>query len=167
MRTLARQPEAPARVGPERAVALFSTTLSLLFLPKVLSMLIVMKDGVRAYGGVLRLAADARRLDVSPAWFNWVAAAPTLELVEESGKARGVKVKDVQFSQLHGVDLYDMDGDGLKDIVTSRDPGDWIDEQLARRPRGVVAQSPFPSAVRCPPISCLPSALVTTKVRSS
>ncbi|MPZ42624.1 MAG: glucans biosynthesis glucosyltransferase MdoH [Betaproteobacteria bacterium] len=43
---------------PERAVALFSTTLSLLFLPKVLSMLIVMKDGVRAYGGVLRLAAS-------------------------------------------------------------------------------------------------------------
>lgn len=30
------------------------------------------------------------------------------------------KVKDVQFSQLHAVDLYDMDGDGLKDIVTGK-----------------------------------------------
>jgi selenocysteine lyase/cysteine desulfurase len=33
------------------------------------------------YGGPLRLAADARRLDTSPAWFSWVAAAPALELL--------------------------------------------------------------------------------------
>jgi selenocysteine lyase/cysteine desulfurase len=31
------------------------------------------------YGRPLRVAATARRLDTSPAWFNWVAAAPTLE----------------------------------------------------------------------------------------
>jgi selenocysteine lyase/cysteine desulfurase len=30
------------------------------------------------YGRPLRVAATARRLDTSPAWFNWVAAAPTL-----------------------------------------------------------------------------------------
>jgi hypothetical protein len=30
------------------------------------------------------------------------------------------KMQDVQFSQLHGVDLIDMDGDGLKDIVTGK-----------------------------------------------
>lgn len=31
------------------------------------------------YGRPLRLAAGARRLDTSPAWFNWVAAVPALE----------------------------------------------------------------------------------------
>jgi selenocysteine lyase/cysteine desulfurase len=37
------------------------------------------------YGPPLRLAADARRFDVSPAWFSWVAAAPALDLIEEVG----------------------------------------------------------------------------------
>jgi selenocysteine lyase/cysteine desulfurase len=39
------------------------------------------------YGGPLRLAGDARRLDVSPAWLNWVAHAPALELLEQVGIA--------------------------------------------------------------------------------
>ena len=30
------------------------------------------------------------------------------------------KMQGVQFSQLHAVDLYDMDGDGIKDIVTGK-----------------------------------------------
>lgn len=33
------------------------------------------------YGSPLRLAADARRLDTSPAWFSWVGAAHSLELL--------------------------------------------------------------------------------------
>jgi selenocysteine lyase/cysteine desulfurase len=37
------------------------------------------------YGPPLRLAADARRFDVSPAWFAWVGAAPALELIVEVG----------------------------------------------------------------------------------
>jgi selenocysteine lyase/cysteine desulfurase len=37
------------------------------------------------YGPPLRLASTARRLDTSPAWFSWVGAAPTLELLEEIG----------------------------------------------------------------------------------
>ena len=37
------------------------------------------------YGPPLRLAREARRLDTSPAWFSWVGAAPTLELVEQIG----------------------------------------------------------------------------------
>jgi len=37
------------------------------------------------YGLPPRLAADARRLDVSPAWFSWVGTAPTLELIERIG----------------------------------------------------------------------------------
>ena len=37
------------------------------------------------YGARLRLATTARRLDTSPAWFSWVGAAPTLELLNEIG----------------------------------------------------------------------------------
>jgi selenocysteine lyase/cysteine desulfurase len=40
------------------------------------------------YGPPLRLAETARRLDTSPAWFSWVGAAPTLELVERIGVER-------------------------------------------------------------------------------
>ena len=39
------------------------------------------------FGGPLRLAADARRLDTSPAWHSWVGAAPALALLEEIGIA--------------------------------------------------------------------------------
>lgn len=39
------------------------------------------------YGSPLRLAADARRFDVSPAWHSWVAQAPALELLSEIGPA--------------------------------------------------------------------------------
>ena len=37
------------------------------------------------YGPPLRLAKSARRFDISPAWFDWVATAPTLEVVEQVG----------------------------------------------------------------------------------
>ncbi len=37
------------------------------------------------YGPPLRLAEDARRFDVSPAWFSWVGTAPALELLEQIG----------------------------------------------------------------------------------
>jgi selenocysteine lyase/cysteine desulfurase len=37
------------------------------------------------YGPPLRLASDARRLDVSPAWFSWVGTAPALELLLDIG----------------------------------------------------------------------------------
>jgi selenocysteine lyase/cysteine desulfurase len=40
------------------------------------------------YGPPLRLAASARRLDSSPAWFSWVGAAPALEVVERMGVER-------------------------------------------------------------------------------
>jgi selenocysteine lyase/cysteine desulfurase len=38
-----------------------------------------------SYGGPLRLAAGARRFDVSPAWFSWVAQTGALELLEQVG----------------------------------------------------------------------------------
>ena len=40
------------------------------------------------YGAPLRLAADARRFDLSPAWLNWVGAAASLALLED-GRDRG------------------------------------------------------------------------------
>ncbi len=38
------------------------------------------------YGSPLRLAHDARRFDLSPAWHSWVGAAPALELLVEVGR---------------------------------------------------------------------------------
>jgi selenocysteine lyase/cysteine desulfurase len=38
------------------------------------------------YGTPLRLAEDARRLDVSPAWHSWVGAVPSLELIGSIGR---------------------------------------------------------------------------------
>jgi selenocysteine lyase/cysteine desulfurase len=37
------------------------------------------------YGPPLRLAADARRFDTSPAWLSWAGAAPALELLADIG----------------------------------------------------------------------------------
>jgi selenocysteine lyase/cysteine desulfurase len=37
------------------------------------------------FGPPLRLAADARRFDTSPAWFSWVGTQPALELVNRIG----------------------------------------------------------------------------------
>jgi selenocysteine lyase/cysteine desulfurase len=37
------------------------------------------------FGPPLRLARSARRLDVSPAWFSWVATAPALEVLLDVG----------------------------------------------------------------------------------
>jgi selenocysteine lyase/cysteine desulfurase len=37
------------------------------------------------YGGPLRLAASAKRLDVSPSWVCWAGTAPSVELIAEAG----------------------------------------------------------------------------------
>ena len=39
------------------------------------------------YGPPLRLADDARRLDISPAWLSWAGTVPALELLSEVGIA--------------------------------------------------------------------------------
>jgi selenocysteine lyase/cysteine desulfurase len=41
--------------------------------------------GESRYGPPLRLALNARRFDLSPAWFSWVGAAPALALIEDLG----------------------------------------------------------------------------------
>lgn len=40
------------------------------------------------YGPPLRLASSARRFDISPAWFSYVGAAPSLDLLNEIGVER-------------------------------------------------------------------------------
>ncbi len=40
------------------------------------------------YGGPLRLASTARRLDVSPAWLSWAGTVPSLDLIERIGVER-------------------------------------------------------------------------------
>lgn len=37
------------------------------------------------YGPPMRLAGNARRFDISPAWFCWIGTAPAVELVERIG----------------------------------------------------------------------------------
>lgn len=39
------------------------------------------------FGPPLRLAHDARRLDLSPAWFSWVGTLPALKVIEQIGVA--------------------------------------------------------------------------------
>ena len=39
------------------------------------------------YGPPLRLASDARRLDISPAWLAWAGTLPALELLADVGIA--------------------------------------------------------------------------------
>jgi selenocysteine lyase/cysteine desulfurase len=43
--------------------------------------------GASYYGPAMRLADDARRFDVSPAWFSWIGGGPALEVVEQIGVA--------------------------------------------------------------------------------
>lgn len=46
------------------------------------------------FGPPLRLAHDARRLDLSPAWFSWVGTQPALDVIERIG-VRAIQAHDV------------------------------------------------------------------------
>jgi selenocysteine lyase/cysteine desulfurase len=51
------------------------------------------------YGAPLRLAEDARRLDISPAWFMWLGCAEALAFIERVGIA-AIHQHDVQLAAL-------------------------------------------------------------------
>ena len=72
------------------------------------------------YGPPLRLASDARRFDVSPAWFSWVGTAPALELLLEIG------IEQIHKHDLRLANLF-RDGLGLEQsdsaIVSAEVPG--------------------------------------------
>lgn len=63
----------------------------------------------RYFGGPLTLAADARRFDVSRAWFPWIAAATSLRLLrewQEAGALEGVRVLAEGLAARLGVPWY-------------------------------------------------------------
>ncbi|MEU8265455.1 aminotransferase class V-fold PLP-dependent enzyme [Micromonospora sp. NPDC048999] len=79
------------------------------------------------YGPPLRLADDARRFDISPAWFSYVGAAPALELLAEIGLP-AVREHDVALANRFLAGLGRPPGDSA--IVTVEVPG--AAEKLAR-----------------------------------
>lgn len=62
------------------------------------------------FGAPLRLAADARRLDTSPAWFSWLGTAAALAHLETLGVAR-VHAHDVALARMvrNALDLDETD----------------------------------------------------------
>jgi selenocysteine lyase/cysteine desulfurase len=84
------------------------------------------------YGPPLRLAGDARRFDVSPAWFSWVGTAPALAVLLEIGVVR-IHDHDVRLANLfrQGLGLEPSDSA----IVSAEVPG--AEERL--RGTGVMA----------------------------
>ncbi|MFG2057897.1 aminotransferase class V-fold PLP-dependent enzyme [Micromonospora sp. NPDC048930] len=79
------------------------------------------------YGPPLRLADDARRFDISPAWFCWVGAAPALDLLAEIGLP-AVHAHDVALANRFLTGLGRPPGDSA--IVAVEVPG--AQEKLAR-----------------------------------
>ena len=79
------------------------------------------------YGPPLRLATDARRFDVSPAWFSWVGAAPALEILERLG-IEAVRAHDVGLANRFRAGLGLAPGDSA--IVSAAVPD--AEERLGR-----------------------------------
>ncbi|MEV1144541.1 aminotransferase class V-fold PLP-dependent enzyme [Micromonospora sp. NPDC049799] len=79
------------------------------------------------YGPPLRLADDARRFDISPAWFSYVGAAPALELLADIG-VPAVHAHDVALANRFLAGLGRPPGDSA--IVTVEVPG--AQERLER-----------------------------------
>jgi selenocysteine lyase/cysteine desulfurase len=72
------------------------------------------------FGPPLRLAASARRLDTSPAWFSWIATQPALELVNRIG-VEAIHAHDVALANRFRAGLGLEPGDSA--IVTADVPG--------------------------------------------
>ncbi len=72
------------------------------------------------FGPPLRISESARRLDTSPAWYMWVATAPTLRTIEEIG-VDAINRHDVGLANRFRVGLGLEPGDSA--IVMSDAPG--------------------------------------------
>lgn len=81
---------------------------------------------VSYYGPPLRLATDARRFDVSPAWFSYVGTAPALELIEQIGLT-AIHSHDLRMANRFRAGMGQPPGDSA--IVTVDVPG--AEERLA------------------------------------
>lgn len=85
------------------------------------------------YGLPLRLASDARRLDLSPAWASWVGQAPALELIAEIG-VPAIHAHDVAQANRFRAGLGMPEGDSA---IVSVEVPDGTAERFAEA--GVVA----------------------------
>ena len=74
------------------------------------------------YGPAMRLADDARRFDVSPAWFSWIGGAPALEVVERIGIA-AIHEHDVGLANRFRAGLGRPAGDSAIVTVEAGDAG--------------------------------------------
>ncbi len=79
------------------------------------------------YGPPLRVAADARRLDTSPAWFSWIAAEQCLRVLADVG-IDAIHAHDVALANRFRSGLGLPPGDSA--IVSAEVPG--AAEKLAR-----------------------------------
>jgi selenocysteine lyase/cysteine desulfurase len=84
------------------------------------------------FGPPLLLAANARRFDISPAWFSWVGTLPALQLIEQIGVAE-IGQHDRALARRFSAGLDLPAGDSA--IVSVERPG--ADAALARA--GIVA----------------------------
>jgi selenocysteine lyase/cysteine desulfurase len=80
------------------------------------------------YGGPLRLAGDARRFDLSPAWPSWVALAPALDVLERVG-IEAVHAHDVALARAFRAGLGLPPGDSA---IVSVDAAPGALERLRR-----------------------------------
>ena len=91
------------------------------------------------YGGPLRLAGDARRLDLSPAWLSWVGTAAALEYLEGVG---------VEAIHAHDVALANRVRDGAR--ARARRLGDAVAGRAPTRRRCAAAGCAWrPAPARC------------------
>jgi selenocysteine lyase/cysteine desulfurase len=74
------------------------------------------------YGAPLRLAADARRFDLSPAWLSWVGAAPALRVLEDVG-IEAIREHDVGLANRFRAGLGMPPGDSAIVAVPAGDLG--------------------------------------------
>jgi selenocysteine lyase/cysteine desulfurase len=79
-----------------------------------------------SYGGPLRLADGARRFDVSPAWFSWVAQAPALEVLEAVG-VEAIGAHDVALANRFRAGVGLEPGDSA---IVSIPPAEGVRERL-------------------------------------
>jgi selenocysteine lyase/cysteine desulfurase len=73
------------------------------------------------YDAPLRLAGDARRFDLSPAWLSWVGAAPAIELLGEVG-VEAIHAHDVGLANRFRAGLGLEPGDSAV-VALPRDDG--------------------------------------------
>lgn len=81
------------------------------------------------YGGPLRLAGDARRFDVSPAWLSWVGHAPALAVLERVG-LEAIHAHDLALANAFRAGLGEPPGESAI-VSPQRLPADAA-ERLAR-----------------------------------